>query len=103
MVSPEDEAMDGSHRPTDLEVVVYLLVHQDEAQHGPAETPLVAALLEQHDLKQGAQQLREEVRGGPRVFSHSLGRQRKGAVLTLRMHRVCMCMCVGNTALRLIF
>ena len=50
-------------------------------QHGPAERPLVAAVLEQHDLKQGGQDLGEELRPLPPVLCAGLlagGGRRQG-------------------------
>lgn len=45
-----------------LEVIVNVLIDEDEAEHRPTQTPLIAALLKQHKLKQSLQELREEGR-----------------------------------------
>ena len=41
-----------------LELMIDLLIQQDQAEHGPAQTPLVGAVLKEDDLKQGGQGLR---------------------------------------------
>lgn len=49
-----------------------LLVDEDEAEHGPAEAPLVGALLKQHNLKQCGQQRRQQLRPLLQVLRHFL-------------------------------
>mmetsp|Transcript_40315 Transcript_40315/g.104352 ORF Transcript_40315/g.104352 Transcript_40315/m.104352 type:complete len:379 (+) Transcript_40315:285-1421(+) len=66
-----------------LNVVVERLVDEDEAEHGPAEAPLVGALLKQHDLKQRAQDVRELGGLQADVLRHLLRRQAGGAALRL--------------------
>ena len=49
-----------------------LLIDEDETEHGPAEAPLVGALLKQHDLKQCGQQRRQQLRPLLQVLRHFL-------------------------------
>ena len=44
-----------------LQLLVDLLIYEDEAQHGPAQAPLVATLLKQDDLKKGLQDLGQQL------------------------------------------
>lgn len=43
-------------------------------EHGPRETPLVGAILKQHNLKEGGEDLREELRPLSQVLCYGLQR-----------------------------
>ena len=57
------------------EFVVDLFVDKDEAEHGSAQAPLIVALLKQHQLKQGGQQLRQQLRPLLHMGSYCLHKQ----------------------------
>ena len=54
------------------DVDTHLLVEEDERQHGPAQAPLVGAVLEQGDLEQGREDVREQLRPLPQVLADRL-------------------------------
>ena len=41
-----------------LELIVDLFIEEDQAEHGPAHTPLVGAVVKQNNLKESGQGLR---------------------------------------------
>lgn len=41
---------------------IYLLINEYQAQHWPAQTPLVATVFKQYDLKEGLQNLGMQTR-----------------------------------------
>ena len=49
-----------------------LLVEEDERQHRPAQAPLVGAVLEQRDLEQRREDVREQLRPLPQVLADRL-------------------------------
>jgi hypothetical protein len=55
-----------------LEFIVDLLIEEDEAEHGPAHTPLVGAVLKQDHLKECRQGLRQQLRALPQVLTNGL-------------------------------
>lgn len=59
------------------EFVVDLFVDKDEAEHGSAQAPLVVALLKQHQLKQGGQQLGQQLWPLLHVGSNCLRRPKR--------------------------
>ena len=52
-----------------------LLIDEDEAEHGPAEAPLIGAVLEQHYFKERRQQRRQQLWPLLQVLRHFLHRR----------------------------